>query len=225
MLTNLQLGAQVKSATNDNLGKVKLVVADPKSNEVTHLIIEKGVLGTRQVVADRSLVRQVSDDGKTVWLTLSQAELDQLPDFIEHKIPYITPPGSLINPTPGMGFGATAQTGYTEPVTAASSQGLAERMNVPSDSVLVKQGAEVEALDGKLGKVKRVNLEPASGQITGFVVEHGVFSHQEYNVSMEQVESVTESCVRLKVSKAMLTNPGSNPQYQDSSGDLRGDGQ
>ena len=96
MLSNLQLGAQVKSATNDNLGKVKLVVADPKNNEVTHLIIEKGVLGTRQVVADRNLVRQVSDDGKTVWLTLSQAELDQLPDFIEHKTPYITPPGSLI---------------------------------------------------------------------------------------------------------------------------------
>jgi uncharacterized protein YrrD len=227
MLTNLQLGAQVKSATNDNLGKVKLLVADPKNNEVTHLIIEKGVLGTRQVVADRNLVRQVSDDGKTVWLTLSQAELDQLPDFIEHKTPYITPPppGSMINSAPAIGFAATPQTGYTDSVTENPSEGLAERMNVPADSVLVKQGADVEALDGKLGKVKRVNLEPTSGKITGFVVEHGVFSHQEYNVSMEQVESVTESCVRLKVSKAMLTNPGNDPQYQDSSGDYRGEAQ
>ena len=60
-------------------------------------------------------------------------------------------------------------------------------MNVPSDSVLVKQGAEVKALDGNRAS-RTSSLELASGQITGFVVEHGVFLHEEYNVSMEQVE-------------------------------------
>jgi len=74
MLTNVQLGAQVKGADNTNLGKVKLVVADPHTNQLTHLVIEKGVFGSKHVVADSTLVRQVSEDGKTVWLTLNQLE-------------------------------------------------------------------------------------------------------------------------------------------------------
>jgi uncharacterized protein YrrD len=220
MLTDVQLGAEVKGSDNTHLGKVKLVVANPATNQVTHLVIEKGVLGAKQVVADCNLVRQVSEDGKTVWLTLNQGEFEQLPPFMERE--YIgtaspTRPASTINP--GIGFSAPAPGGYFDPVTEANSAGpnFVEHLNVPESSLLIKAGAEVDALDGKLGKVKKVNLDPASGKIMSFVVEHGLLTHQDYTVPVDMVDSVTEKGIMLKASKDMFLNPSYD--RQDSSGD------
>jgi len=106
------------------------------------------------------------------------------------------------------------------PATATGPT-FVEHMNVPDNSLLIKAGEEVEALDGKLGKVKKVNLDPTSGKIMSFVVEHGILAHQDYTVPVEMVDSITEKCIRLKVNKKMLTNPVYDPQ--DSSGEYRGD--
>jgi uncharacterized protein YrrD len=235
VLQNVQLGAQVKGSDDSNLGKVKLVVADPDNKQVTHLVIEKGTFGAKQVVADSSLVRQISEDGKTVWLSVNQSGFDQLPDFVERE--YVEPtaynpmvPSNPSNTVVEMSPGVSVTTpvsagGFFDPLPETTAgvpvpgEIFEERLNVPDNSLLIKQGAEVDAYDGKLGKVKRVNLDPTTGKITSFVVEEGLFFHREQTVPIEMVESATEKTVTIKASKDMFDNPVYD--QQDSSGEYR----
>lgn len=236
MFTNIQLGAQVKGYDDSNLGKIKLLVADPDNKQVTHLVVEKGGFDPKQVVADSSLIKDISDDGKTVWLSLSQPELDRLPDFIEREYVETSISGAAMPASPDLelsnGVGLTTPIsagGFVTPPNAgpdirpmeSDHEAYNEHMNVPSYSLLIKEGAEVQALDGKLGKVKRVNLDPNTGQLTSFVVEHGLLFRQEQTIPLEMVDSVTENTVMLKARKDMFLDPVYD--QQDSSGEYRSD--
>jgi uncharacterized protein YrrD len=235
---NVQLGAQVKGSDDSNLGKVKLVVADPDNKQVTHLVIEKGAFGTTERVADRSLVTKISDDGKTVWLSINQSGFDELPDFVEREYTVSAPYNPMVPPNPGtsvmqMSPGVSVTTpvsagGFFDPVPEPTvspvdsfGEAFEEHLNVPENSLLIKEGAEVQANDGKLGKIKRVNLDPATGKIASFVVEEGLFFHREQTIPVEMVEDVTEDTVTVKGSKDMFNNPVYG--RQDSSGEYHED--
>lgn len=81
-----------------------------------------------------------------------------------------------------------------------------EKLNVPENSLILRQGAEVEATDGKLGTVKDVNVDPSNGKLISFTVEKGFFFKDEFTVPAEMVESSTDKSVSLRVSKAELAN-------------------
>ena len=238
MLLNVQLGAQVKGSDNSNLGKVKLVVVDPDNKQVTHLVIEKGAFGAKELVADSSLVTQISEDGKTVWLSVNQSGFEELPDFVEREYTVSAPYNPMVPSNPGtsvmqMSPGASVTTpvsagGFFDPVPEPTvspvepfGEAYEEHLNVPDNSLLIKEGAEVQAYDGKLGKIKRVNLDPATGKITSFVVEEGLFFHHEQTIPLEMVESATENTVTVKASKDMFDNPVYD--RQDSSGEYHQD--
>ncbi len=81
-----------------------------------------------------------------------------------------------------------------------------EKLNVPEDSLIIRQGARVEALDGHIGKVKEVNLDPDNGQIISFVVEKGLFILDDYTVPIELVESANQDEVYVKLTKDDFKN-------------------
>jgi sporulation protein YlmC with PRC-barrel domain len=81
-----------------------------------------------------------------------------------------------------------------------------ERLNVPEDSLIIREGASVEALDGHIGKVKEVNIDPENGQVTSFVVKRGLFILDDYTVPVQAVESSTQDEVFVKLTKADFKN-------------------
>jgi sporulation protein YlmC with PRC-barrel domain len=81
-----------------------------------------------------------------------------------------------------------------------------ETLNVPEDSLIIREGANVEALDGHIGKIKEVNLDPANGRISSFVVEKGLFILDDYTVPIEMVESATQDEVYVKLTKNDFKN-------------------
>ncbi len=219
MLRNVQLGAKVKGAGNENLGKVKYLVAEPKDNTVTHLIVEKGLPGlNHQAVVEARQVKEVSQDGKTVYLILNHQEADQLPHFIERAYVGTVLPGSITLATFPGGVSTPISTDVYPVDEVAeqdlpSSSGYIETRNIPAYSFLIKEGAEVHAVDGKLGHIKRVDIDPKTEHIESFAIDHGFFSHEEYTVPIGLVESVSESSVILKVNKEFFFN--SVPNRQD----------
>jgi len=247
MLTNLHLGARVTGFNNEDLGTVKFLVADPNTNLITHLVVHEGGTGNRDILVESGRLNGVSDDGGTVTLNLDQAQLVQLPDFVDRE--YVTDDmanGGAVGAPARTNFGdnpvpvETSFFGTTNNSTAANmdtldpinptvtngaglgltgtSNGLfgnaigpvgapvQETLNVPENALIIREGANVEALDGHIGKVKEVNLDPESGQITSFVVEKGLFVLDDYTVPVQMVESSTQDQVFVKLTKDDFKN-------------------
>jgi len=247
MLTNLHLGAKVTGFNNEDLGTVKIVVADPNTNLITHLVVHESGTGTRDILVESGRLNGVSDDGGTVSLNLDHDQLIQLPDFVDRE--YVTDEmanGTAVgapartnfgdNPVPVETdlFGTTnngtyVNTSTLDPINptitngaglglAGTSNGLfgnaigpvgapvQETLNVSENSIIIREGANVEALDGHIGKVKEVNLDPESGQITSFVVEKGLFILDDYTVPVEMVENSDQDQVFVKLTKNDFKN-------------------
>ena len=247
MLTNLHLGAKVTGFNDEHLGTVKFLVADPNSDQITHLVVHEEGTGDRDILVETGRLNRISEDGDTVNLNLDRQQLSQLPDFMERE--YVTNeiangtgegrPASTNfgdNPVPveTSFFGTTNNSSYAngntlDPVNPTITNGaglglvgtsnglfgnaigpvgapVEEKLNVPEDSLIIREGASVEALDGHIGKVKEVNLDPDSGRITSFVVEKGLFILDDYTVPVEMVESANQDEVFLKLTKDDFKN-------------------
>jgi uncharacterized protein YrrD len=93
-------------------------------------------------------------------------------------------------------------------VKSPENQPYTEKVNVPENSLIIKEGAQVDALDGNVGKVKKVNLNPESGQLDSFLVEKGFFFKDEYLVPIEYVETATEAKINLNLSRDQMERLG-----------------
>lgn len=114
-----------------------------------------------------------------------------------------------INPTitNGAGLGLTGTSnGLFGNAIGPVGAPVEEKLNVSEDSLIIREGASVEALDGHVGKVKEVNLDPQSGQITSFVVEKGLFILDDYTVPVQLVESSNQDEVFVKLTKDDFKN-------------------
>jgi sporulation protein YlmC with PRC-barrel domain len=71
-------GADVFSSLGEKVGSIDRVVIDPKTDEVSHLVIKKGLLLAEKVVPI-AWVRNTSD--RLVTLKHTAKSFDDLPDF------------------------------------------------------------------------------------------------------------------------------------------------
>jgi uncharacterized protein YrrD len=216
MLSHVHLGAKAEGRLGEELGKIKYLVIAPDTDQLTHVVIEKGLFDHREVVVEASRVKGFSEDNRRVHLDLSAAELEDLPDFVEREYVnigvYGSAEGRLAPNLPPLDAYS-----YLYPVeTIPIGEPYTEVTNVPEGSLLVRVGATVEALDGELGTVKDVNFDPLSGQVISFEVEKGVFFTEDFLVPVDMVKSADESCVYLKVNKHevnKISHHGSDDSY------------
>jgi sporulation protein YlmC with PRC-barrel domain len=79
----LHVGAAVYTANGEKVGKLRFVVVDPESEVVTHLVLERGMMLSRDVLAPIGVVGKVMHRG--IFLTVSPEEVQELPDFAEGR--------------------------------------------------------------------------------------------------------------------------------------------
>lgn len=251
MLTNLHLGAKVTGFNDESLGTVKYLVADPQTDQITHLVVHEDKVGSRDILVESGRLNKVSEDGDTVSLNLDRQQLVNLPDFVDREFvtseieanPTTTRPAPAdygdnpvpveagvfpgmetatldpVNPpmtptAPGLGLVGTSN-GVFGNTIGPVGRPVQETLNVPQDSLIIREGASVEALDGHIGKVKEVNLDPANGRISSFVVEKGLFILDDYTVPVEMVESANQDQVFLKLTKNDFKNAPLTPDQSE----------
>jgi uncharacterized protein YrrD len=79
---SVDLGAATEVVCTDGPGgTVDRVLTDGDSDRVTHLIVRRGSLLTREIAVPAELI--ATTDEQSVYLTISQQELDELPEFQE----------------------------------------------------------------------------------------------------------------------------------------------
>ena len=207
----VDLDAKVRAHDGEEIGSVDRAIVDPRTNEVTHIVVRTGAIFGRDIMVQREDIERANQDGDTVQLDLSKDELEKFPDFVAEN--YGAPPPAWMAPA-GYGFPSS---GYAWPIAMDPMLGtvpmtmpeeLTESEIEEPDQVTLTKGALVlDRADDDIGVVDDLRFDADTGQLQGFVLRVGgalrtLFGGGDtIEVSRYQIESVGESMVKLKLAK------------------------
>lgn len=234
----LREGAGVFTPRDEQVGKVSGFVLDPATNEVTHVVVQKGWLFPEDKVLSFDMIRTADED--KVVLKEDIHDIDQLPAFEETH--YITPrdadldrPGN-IPPTAETRRALTVEEDVNQGRSAALSYAPAYYWypphgyvgypvgyygwppietvrNIPEDTIPVQEGTDVISSDDKhVGDVDRLLVDSDSNKVTHFVISQGMLFKDRKLVPAHWVRTVVEDKVHLSVTSELLEQL---PSYEE----------
>lgn len=218
--------ARVYTAGGQDVGKIKRVVVDPKSKELTHLVVQKGFLFTDDKVIALDEIDTATEE--KVVLKEGREDPDKFPDFEEtHYVraderrkptnPDAEDLGPLAwyYPMPGGAWWSTrmgTQPGYQPPPYVRKTE-----VNIPEGTVPLEEGSKVFSIEGAhVGKVEKVYADEAEQRVTHLLVSKGLISKSQKLIPSMWVASVSEDAVRLSVDEQLIERL---PDYESGSGD------
>ncbi len=217
----LKEGTRVFTAGGEEVGKINRVILDPGTNEVTHVVVQKGWFFTEDKVVPIEMIGSATED--KVVLTEDAGDFDQLPAFEEtHYIGlgeeeyrpggrlrysrytpayYWYPPSGYIG-YPGYGPGFYG------------GRPLVTTRNIPEDTIPIREGTDVMSSDEEhVGDVERIFVDPNSNQATHFVISQGLLFKDRKLIPVHWVTSVEEDKIHLSVASRLLERL---PSYEEA---------
>jgi uncharacterized protein YrrD len=220
----LKEGTSVFTSDGKEVGTINRIVLDPETNEITHIVVQKGWLFAEDKVIPFGRVQSVTGD--KVVIDESMGDFDQLPPFEEthyvgvsdrdaaaRTMPADAYPANVFAPAyywyPP--FGYTGYPAYGMPYY--SWPRTKTEQNIPADTVPLKEGAKVVTADEKqVGNIDRLLVEPNTGHVTHFVIAEGLLFKDRKLVPANWIKTASEDKVRLNVSSDVLNRV---PSYQE----------
>jgi uncharacterized protein YrrD len=212
----LKEGTSVVTADGKEVGKVNRFVLDPGTNEVTHIVVQKGWLFTEDKVVPFGKISSATED--KVVLSDNIGDFDQLPPFEETHYVEVDDgePGVTSNPATRasgyrggrgyywyppygyIGYPAYGLGYYSWPLTET-------QQNIPENTVPLQEGARVVTSDNDhVGNVERLLVNEATNKVTQFLISQGILFKDVKRVPANWIRSVTEDEVKLSVPSSVL---------------------
>lgn len=215
----------VYTNAGENVGKVDRIALDPKSREVTYLIVRKGFLFTEDKLLPIELVQEATED--RVTLAGDAGNLDRLPVFEETQyLPLdlregdgvdmsrareraddsvIAASTTILAPSlfwyPSVGIGPQGYPNWVGPTYVERTE-----TNVPEDAVALQTGVSVTTRDGKnVGAVDEVIARGQDHRATHLVVSHGVVFKKRKAVPVQWIDDVSDGGITLGVHSDLVT--------------------
>jgi len=215
--------AAVINREGTKLGHVDRVVIDPKTKEISDLVVQKGLLFKTDKVVPLRMFRRI--DENQLEITQDTDELERLPDFEEtHHIP-------ARSYSPGMGGNRQqaqplywysmiptrvwwgVHSGYTQyPRYAVPDYVVTTQQNIPEGSVPMEEGAKVISADGEhIGNVEKIYTATAENRAVYLVVSKGLLLKTTKLVPTVWVKHILEDEVHLSVETSVIADL---PEYE-----------
>jgi len=198
-------GVDVFSSDNEKIGTLDRVVMDPKTKEVTHIIVREGFLFTEDKVVPMDLVGSVTDE--RISLQGSKEHLDELPEYEEtHYIPRdatVDDDMSTLYWNPPVYAGG----GYGQyPIIYPQSLYIRRtEKNIPEGMVALAEGAKVLTEDGEqVGNIETLITDPKDERVTHLVISSGLLMKERKILPSHWLSAVTEDEVHLSVDSRLL---------------------
>jgi len=201
----------VSTYDGKNVGSVDRVVLNPKTKEVTHIVVRKGFLFNEDKIIPLDLVTSATED--KVTLRQDAADLDKLPAYEEvHYIP--VDESEAVTAAYPVGWGSPFY--WNEPLggtMAFADYGAGYNFlfrtetekHIPEDSVALKEGAKVISDDGQhVGNIERVFTQPENDRVSHFLISEGFIFKDHKLVPTGWIHDIQEDEVHLNVSAATL---------------------
>jgi sporulation protein YlmC with PRC-barrel domain len=185
--TEFAMGA-VASCVDGPGGKVSRVIIDPATETVTHLVIEpKHRLGVGRLVP-LDLVDTTAGD---IRLRCTVEEFGNLEPAQETEL--------VDDVTGGLGLG-----GMAGPGGIASPMPVILQDVVPLGEADVERGDPVHALDGEIGRVHGLLVDPDDHRVTHVLLEEGhLWGRKKVSIPASAVTGV-ENGIRLSLTKKQV---------------------
>jgi sporulation protein YlmC with PRC-barrel domain len=189
---DIKLNVPVKCSGNAEAGHVTGIVVDPKTSEMTHIIVK---IDHVERIVPASLILNASADLLKLDCTIDHLreqqpliETDYVRSTVDHydMLPIYTYVG--INP----------------PIPVATSPEMypVEHENIPSGEQEIRHGLSVFARDGRVGRVDDVVIDPANGHITAVILREGhLWGAKEVTVAASHIKSIEDDGIYLKMTK------------------------
>ena len=215
----LQKDAMIVTHDGREVGHLDRVAINPRSKEVTHLVVRKGTLFPVDKVIEMSYVGEVTPERITLRPEVGDPEY--LPLFqvkyyagTNAPLPRESGQGKMFAPK---GYWTAPAGGFAElgvPVRGIPSAALPlpkmpppgteveVEQNIPDTTVALKEGARVLAEDGvNVGNVVRIMADEATGRATHFLISKG---KDQKAVPADWLGEVQEKEVKLLVGSDVL---------------------
>lgn len=219
-------GTNVYTAGGDNLGSIKRIVMNPRTQQVTHLVVEKGFFFPEDRIVPVSWVVQADENRVELGQSVNA---DELPLFEEE---YYIPYEDMAEADPKKYASSSAYSRvhtapylYYGPIGAWwSYPGIygdddpyyvqEERTNIPEGTLALKTGANVMSHDGKhVGNVEQVFTNSDNDRASHFLISKGLFFKAHKLVPTYWIEETDTNQVRLAVTAQTLNDL---PEYEEN---------
>lgn len=214
----LKEGTDVFTANDEQLGKINRFILDPGTNEVTHIVVQKGWLLPADKVVPIAMISSATDE--KIVLNEDIRDFDTLPAFEETHYVELTeadmPPTGYPTYSYAPAYYWYPPSGYIGyPRFGAEYYGwppVVTTRNIPADTVPLKEGTDVISSDDEhVGEVERIFLDSQSHKATHFLISQGTFLKERKLVPAHWIRSVEEDKVQLSVPAQLLERL---PAYQ-----------
>jgi uncharacterized protein YrrD len=202
-----RLDAKVFTADNRQIGQVDRVVLDPKTKQVTDIVVRKGLIFTEDKVVPTDLVAGTRDS--QVILREDVEDLQTLPDFQEEYYVIIARDEMWPDlpkeryPLP-LYYYPTISEGAPTPYGRQETVKETER-NIPEGTVALQEGAQVFSADGKhIGDVERVFIYPRTDHASHFLISKGLLLKERKVIPVAWISTIEEDKVHLAVRSRLL---------------------
>jgi len=195
-------GADVFSSAGEKIGSLDRVVLDPETKEVTHIVVEKGILFTTNKVIPIEYINL--EQAERIVLNQTEKELEKLPSYDEayyiglppNDYPYDNVEAVYWYPPLPVPWQTMA--GPLWYPSAKPPAVKAEKV-IPEGTVALQEGARVISQDGKhIGNVELVVVD-ADEHVSHIVVGEGIFLKKKKLVPAHWIKNVDPDQVDLTV--------------------------
>lgn len=191
----ISIKAQV-FCTDGEAGHVTTVVVNPRTQEVTHMVVRtKGWIHDEYLVP-LDLIEESSHD--RIQLHCTQEELARCEPFeqVQMLLPDDPTGEANVSAASMMMWSDSSWSGsYLVPYTTVDQ--------VPTGEVVIDRYASVHATDGHVGSVDELLIDPESNRITHIVLLEGHFwGKKDVFIPLSEVDRIENDEVYLKLDKA-----------------------
>lgn len=213
----------VFTSDGHKVGQISRMVIDPKTKELTHLVVQKGFLFTKNKVVSVDDVQSATED--RVVLKKGSEDPDKFPEFNETHYIEVDATGKSVErdandlgplawyyPMPGGAWWSThmgTYPGYGKPPFVRKT-----KLNIPEGTVPLEEGVKVFSKEGQhVGDVEKVYADEEEQRVTHLLIAKGLISKVHKLIPSMWVASVSEEAVRLSVDEPFVD---SLPEYAPS---------
>lgn len=190
-------GASLITLDGKEAGHIDRVVIDPKTNEITHLVVRRGLL---QKVDKVALITAVTAGrGGELTLHLTSDGWEFLPDFEEER--YVMVEGGWGGETPSAILSYPPYPGGVPGIANYDPKYIAEtHLNIPDETVALKEGAKVITRDDKeVGHVAQVLASTPGDRVTHFLIAKGMLVKEQRLIPVGWVDRLADNEVVLAI--------------------------
>ena len=207
----IPLDAQVE-CTDGICGRSEYVVIDPLASEVTHLVVKEDSSPNTEYIVPVKLLSETL--ANTIRLHCSKAQLEKMAPFV--KTEYIlekVPASNLVFRGGIYGVGSYYYLPYV--VSEKMVHVPVKRKQIPAWEHTVRRGTRVEAMDGYVGKVDELVVNPKNGRITHLVMREGhLWGQKDVVIPLSALGDTVADTVYLKLHKQQVEALPTLPLYR-----------